>query len=622
MRRRALLAAAACLGALSGPGAAAAGEQPRLTELGDGRFPERSYVLTLPGRTAVQQADVVVRENGGRVADLSVESAGADGGRDRGVVLVIDASRSMRGEPIQAAMEAARAFARRRAPQQPLAVVTFNATPTVLLPFTTDAAMIDRVLAAPPPLGRSTHVHDGAAAAVRLLQAARVPAGAVIVLSDGADTGSRAGAAQVAAAARRARARIFTVGLESGAFDPSSLRALVSGGRYTPASSPRQLAAIYDELAAQLASEHLIRYRSLAGAGQRIDVFVRVRGVPGTAVSGYRTPRTAVDPTPPFQRSLAERFWRSPVAIVAISLIVALALALAIVALLRPSGRELRTRLAQFVSMPGADAGRGPGLTGQVFEGAERSLRRTRWWDRFVEELEIARIETRPVHIVLGTGIATLFVMWLLAAIGPVLVPLGICVPLAARAVIRRRLVGQRRLFAGQLAENLQVVASAMRAGHSFPSALAVVVEEAAEPSKAEFRRVVADEQLGVPLEDALEVVCRRMDNTDLEQVGIVAALQRETGGNTAEVLDRVAETLRARGELRRLVHTLTAQGRLARWIVSLLPVVLIGVLTVISPGYLDPIWTTTAGNVVLAISAGMVICGSLIIGRIVDIKV
>ena len=624
MRRCAIVLAAVCMAGLPSGAAAAPAEQPTLTELGDGRFPERSYVLALPEGAKADPGDVVVSENGARVADLSVLAAGDSGGRNLGVVLVVDASRSMRGAPIRNAMAAARAFARRRGPEQPLAVVTFNSRPSVLLPFTTDEAKIERALAALPQLGRSTHVNDAAAAAVRLLRTAGMEGGSVIVLSDGADTGSRAPVPAVTGEARRAGVRLFTVGLESGAFDPSSLRDLAAGGRYTAARSPEDLERIYDALATELASEYLIRYRSLAGPGRQVDVFVRVRGVPGVATTGYETPATAVNPTAPFQRSLIERFWQSPLAMVAVSLMVALALALVAFALLRPSGRGLRSRLAMFVSMEDEDVERpaGGGLTGQVFDGAERSLRKTRWWDRFVEELEIAQIAARPVHIVAGTAIGTLFAMWVLAAIGPVLVPLAVCVPLAVRALIKRKLTKQRRLFADQLAENLQVVASAMRAGHSFPSSMGVVVEEAAEPSKREFRRVVADEQLGVALEDSFAVVSERMDNRDLEQVSMVAALQRETGGNTAEVLDRVAETLRVRSELRRLVHTLTAQGRLARWIVSLLPVFLIAVISVASPEYLSPIWNTTGGNIVLGIASGMVILGSVLIGKIVDIKV
>jgi tight adherence protein B len=149
-----------------------------------------------------------------------------------------------------------------------------------------------------------------------------------------------------------------------------------------------------------------------------------------------------------------------------------------------------------------------------------------------------------------------------------------------------------------------------------------VVVEDCPEPSHSEFSRVVADEQFGVPLEEAIRRAVARMDNRDLAQVGLVAAMQQETGGNTAEVLDRVVETIRERFELRRLVKTLTAQGRMSRWVVSLLPVGLLLVITTINPRYEAPLFNSSAGRLMLVAAAVLVISGSLVIKRIVNIKV
>ena len=190
------------------------------------------------------------------------------------------------------------------------------------------------------------------------------------------------------------------------------------------------------------------------------------------------------------------------------------------------------------------------------------------------------------------------------------------------RAIINRRVERQRQAFAEQLPDNLQVLASALRAGHSLVGALSVVVDDAPDPSRREFRRVLADEQLGVSLEDALEVVAERMDSRDVKQVALVAALQHETGGNTAEVLDRVAETVRERFELRRLVRTLTAQGRMSRWVLTSLPILLLVVITLLNPRYVSPLYSHSTGRVLLFAAAVMVAGGSLVIRRIINIKV
>jgi len=104
--------------------------------------------------------------------------------------------------------------------------------------------------------------------------------------------------------------------------------------------------------------------------------------------------------------------------------------------------------------------------------------------------------------------------------------------------------------------------------------------------------------------------------------VALVAHLQRQTGGNAAEVLDRVVDLIRERADLRRLVRTLTAQGRMSRWILSALPLVLLGAILAIAPHYLAPLFEKSTGRIMLVGAGVMVVIGSLAIRRIVDIKV
>jgi tight adherence protein B len=195
-------------------------------------------------------------------------------------------------------------------------------------------------------------------------------------------------------------------------------------------------------------------------------------------------------------------------------------------------------------------------------------------------------------------------------------------VPFVTSQVVARRVARQRSQFGDQMPDTLQVIASAMRAGHSFGGALTVVVDDAPEPTRRELQRVIADERLGAPIEEALAVAVRRMDNKDLEQVALVAALQRESGGNTAEVLERVTQTVRERLAVRRMVNALTAQGRMSRWVLTAIPVFLLAFITVVNPDYMRPIYTTGFGHALLAVCAVMITAGSLVIKRIVNIKV
>jgi len=208
------------------------------------------------------------------------------------------------------------------------------------------------------------------------------------------------------------------------------------------------------------------------------------------------------------------------------------------------------------------------------------------------------------------------------ALIGVLGIIVGLGTPFLVRMVIESKLARKRRAFAEQLPDNLEVLSAALRAGHSLVGALSAVVESAPEPSHSEFRRVIAEEQLGVPLEDALGAVVERMDNRDLDQVALVARLQRETGSSAAEVIDRVIETVRSRAELRRLVRTLTTQGRLSRWILTGLPIGLAFLLPLLSPGYLDPLLHRGSGQLLLVVTAILVFSGSVVIGKIINIKV
>jgi len=598
-----------------------------LTEAGNPPFPDRAFVLTLPSDRPLSADQLRVRENGTPVTGLTVVPAALGKGNQFGVVLVIDASDSMKGKPIAGALAAAQLFVGHRTAEEQVAVVTFNDQPDVALPFTTDSSAILQALAHKPTLAYGTHIYDAVGKAISLLEQAKIVAGSVVVLSDGADTGSTSSRADVIAAAKRAHVRIFAVGLRSKHFEPGALRKLAQGasGSMSEAESVKDLSRIYDQLGTQLSREYLLRYRSYRRLGEKVQVSVQIKGVAGAGRSGYATPPLTVAALQGYHKGFGNGFWGSPFTMIVVSVFAVGLVAFCLFLLLMPRRRTFQKRLAEFVSM--AEASDGGSIGGALQTGflntTEKSLEGAKWWGRFVEEVELAEIRMKPAYIAIWTLIGTVLVMWLLAVFFTFAgLLLGLIVPFTVWGIIRRKVEHKRQQFAEQLPDNLAVLASAIRAGHSFVGALSVVVDDAPEPARSEFRRVVADEQLGRPLEDALEVVVVRMQNRDLEQVALVAILQRETGGSTAEVLERVVETVRERMELRRLVRTLTAAGRMSRWVVSFLPLVLLLAIWVLNPSYLHPLTSQTSGRILLVFAALLVICGSLVIKRIVNIKV
>jgi tight adherence protein B len=642
MRRRLLFLTLVAVAAL-GAGAAALGAegQPRITEAVSTGFPARSFVLTLPHGMQLKPDAVHIFENGKSVNAPLVVPVGESKQRQFGAVLVIDASTSMEGKPEKAAFDAARAFAGQRKGKEQLAVVTYNVEPTVVLPFTTDEAQIDKALSKQPPFLFGTHIYDAVVRSIKLLSESHISVGTIIVLSDGqehkapGDTADHETLASAAAAARGAHVRVFAVGLRSRLSKLGALRALArdTGGAYVETKSIGKLESIYRQLGSTLASEYLLRYRSLAGPDKHITVTVRVDGLNGVAVSEYRTPALAVAtkvPKAPYKRRVFDRVWESRFTMTLVALIAACLIGLGAMSLLSgPRTGTIRKRMAEFVSVPAAvnDTSRRPTaqLTEKMLEGTETMLRDSTRWQKFKWELEIAKVTMPPEQILVLTAIASLLMLLLVKVVFNSLlvgVVLAIAIPVAVRNLLQRKLAHQRKLFAEQLPDNLQVLASALRAGHSFIGALSVVVNDAPQPAKAEFQRVVADEQLGVPIDDALHVVVERMQSRELEQVALVAALQRETGGNTAEVLDQVTDTIRERFELRRTVQTLTAQGRMSRWVLTFLPLFLLLAITLINPGYMGVMYHSSTGRVLLVLAGISVVSGSFVIKRIVNIKV
>ena len=621
MRRAWLITTCAAL-ALGAASPAALGASARLTPASGPPFPNRSYVLTLPLGATPTAASAIVTEDGQPVRNLTVTPANSR----FAVLLLIDASKSMRGAPIAGAMAAARALASQRPAAQSLGVIAFNGTTSVLLKPTRDPTAISDVLKGSPTLESGTHIYDAVATAMRLVDPKQFDAAAVVVLSDGNDIGSTITAEQAAAAAQRGHAHLFTVGLRSGSFDPATLRDLAArgGGEFLGSATPAALAGIYKRLGDQLANAYVIRYVSTAPA--QATVHVTATAGAESASSTYTAPRLRIagelgpDTTAQHADKPGWLGTRSGALVVAL-IVLALVLAL-LYSMLRYHARrvQLRTRVEQYSSDAEIELATAP-LTAPPVP----LLERTGWGSRLAERLDLARIDMSVALFVTLSALLTLLTVVAFAAItgSAAFGFFGLIAgPLAARGYVRWSVAKQRRLFADQLGTTVQAVASAMRTGHSFVGAFSQYVEHAPEPSATEFRRLIADEQLGVPLETALGRVVERMENRDLRQVALVSVLQRETGGNAAEALDRVVENVRARDDLRRLVRTLTAQGRMAQLVLSALPVVTLLALKALGGPEMDALFSTGYGRGLILLAALLVALGAVWIGRIVKIEV
>lgn len=186
--------------------------------------------------------------------------------------------------------------------------------------------------------------------------------------------------------------------------------------------------------------------------------------------------------------------------------------------------------------------------------------------------------------------------------------------------LMRRR--GRFKRFAHQLPDALELIARALRSGHSLASGLHVVVEELPVPISSEFAMVHEEQNLGVPIELALKSMLKRMPNLDLKFFVTAVAIQRQTGGDLAEILDKIGHIIRERFKILGQVQALTGEGRISGVVLMALPIVLFFVVWNMNPPYVMLLFTDELGRKMIAAAAVLQVLGAVSIKKIINIKV
>ena len=180
----------------------------------------------------------------------------------------------------------------------------------------------------------------------------------------------------------------------------------------------------------------------------------------------------------------------------------------------------------------------------------------------------------------------------------------------------------RQKLMSEQLPDVLSILASSLRAGHSFLQALDQVAGEIKDPSAGEFNRVVAEIRLGRSIDDAMVEMADRVGSEDMRWAVMAVNIQRQVGGDLAEVLDIVANTVRERAYVQRQVRVLSAEGRLSIAILSALPFGIFAYLAFMNPEYVSPLFTTMMGRILLLVGGALMATGIFVMTRIVRIDV
>lgn len=223
------------------------------------------------------------------------------------------------------------------------------------------------------------------------------------------------------------------------------------------------------------------------------------------------------------------------------------------------------------------------------------------------------------VLIVTALGSAVIYVITLNVMIVPLV---AVAIPVGIWIYVRVRIGRRRQAFTEQLGDCLTTVANALRAGYSFQQAMDVVSREMEPPISTEFERVSTDVAMGVAMENALEQMNKRVGSSDFDLVVTAVLIQREVGGNLAQVLDTISDTINERIRMKREIRTLTAQGRFSAWTLMLLPFFVAGFCLTFNKEQMELFISEEMGRFALAFAVLMEIFGFIVIQKIVDIEV
>jgi tight adherence protein B len=588
----------------------------------DGKVSLVLAVDGIPGGTGVDPATVAVDVDG-RTVESSAKVISA-GDVARTTVLVLDASNSMQqGDKFASATAAVDAFLDAAPDDVRIGLVAFAGDLGEVIGPTTDHDSVRAALSG-ITLRKGTAVYD--AIAEGLDRVGTEGSRSVLVLSDGGDTNSSTTLDVISNDAVDEGVVVDVVSLANPKnAETMSELADGTGGRVIPAEQ----AALQDVFSAQadaLAQQLVVTFDRPEDAAEEVNLSVSVGAGAATYVDSAFVSIGADQAAPDLVESGRSLVGTPGMLLGAAGLALGFGGILA-VAFAGPRRSSADRRLEAYFGEKSGGKGQSSTSTADL-RGSAVAI---------TDKVVSADLETRISQRLAGAGSALTASEWLLLHAGIAVGAALVCFLLGGGGLavlglvlgvvgpwIYLRFRHSRRLnkFNGQLAETLGLMAGGLQAGLSLPQAVDSVVREGSEPMAGELRRALIEQRLGVDITDALEGVGQRMDSEDFDWIVMAIRIQREVGGNLAEILHTVADTLREREYLRRQVKALSAEGRLSGYILTGLPP-LVGVYMMFAnPDYISVLYTTLPGFVLLGVAAFMLALGAFAMAKLSKVEV
>lgn len=542
------------------------------------------------------------------------------------LVVAIDVSGSMAGEPIQQAKAAVAELLETLPADVPVSLVSFGETAVVQHAFSTDRASlqasVDGLIAA-----GGTALFDGLDRSIAQL-ASRGGTSALVVLADGADSASEGTAAEIAERFASTPIAASFVALQTPDQDMAGLEAIAdaAGGEVVAVDQAAQFSEAFARIAAGLGGMFELRWTS-ASEGESADLTIAMTDAPEVAVSTtfeHAAVRQFVPDVADETRVVAD-----PGILSGAWVPIAAALGVSLGAFLLLQGmrssdqaverRDKRRQEKALVKEQRSKRKSGvqerlEGISAQVLQKNNRG----RTLDDTLDRAGLAMRSNEFVVVCAGVAVAALLLGVFLFGIPYFLlmaIPVGVGIPMFLKFKIGRR----RKRFVNQLGDTLQLMAGSLTAGYGLGQTLDSVARETDAPTSEEFQRVVMETRLGRSLEDALQAMSYRIGAKDFDWVVDAIKIQASVGGNLSEIIEQVGETIRARTRIKRQVDALTAEGKISALVLFVLPFGLFGFIFSSNPDYIKPMFSSGIGQVMLGAAGFMLACGGLWLKKLVN---
>jgi tight adherence protein B len=593
------------------------------------------------GSQDLAQENFNVLENGEKVKDLSVERV-ARITEPIGVVLVLDTSGSMKGKPIEDAQVAASLFMDEMRRIDEFAVVGFADQVTIYSTFTSNRQQLKNSIAQTTAKGE-TSLFDGIIVALdQFRDRENIKHRYLIVLSDGMDTVSKLTVQDAIAKAQKEKVTIYSIALLSYDFNPVDIGNISksTGGELMVAANSGELKELYRAISRKIRNQYRISYTSLWPNTETIEANIAVEksGIASSAKISYQNPFYAPPPTKivmgpqrPFYLAIFDTWWMKLILYAAFFASITLFL-YAFTLLIFPPRQILKKRTEFYGYKP---------VSRNLEDEIREKKGRLGFFDRivilvsrlaakrgFVELFEL-RLERAGMSIRGSEFMSLHIIAVIISSLGVYLLARNLLISLVVTLIVvlgpfillNFKTSQRLKKFDDQLPDTLQLISGSLKAGYSFNQALNMVVDETGPPMSDEFRRVLSEIRMGLPERDALENMARRMNSEHFNWTVMSVNIQREVGGNLAEVMEIIANTIRERDRVMRQIKALTAEGRISAYILIGLPIFLSGILTILNRQYVSLLVTTRIGLVMLSVAAILMIIGIIWIIKIIRIE-